>query len=568
MSSITKITLNEFFQLFQKCMPPSGWPTTLTIGNSGGPDSVCLMFLLSSLLAQGRGTQGLPSRLVSLHINHNWQESANDMATRAEKYANNLGILNLTSTVDWSDPLYAPRPTLERFETVARNIRRHKFFQGMSASKSTCLALAHHSDDQAETSIMRLMGGSGSYGASGMRRVRRWGMGLDENKPVEYFGAAGVERYQVRPLIEVSKDRMLATCQANGLEYVTDTTNFQPDITVRNHVRHVLSSLKKNPGTSYQRVTQSIPNTDSAFVAREKQIMDTIKTLDPECKPQAVSVAIHNIGVQIERDETAVTEFLRKYLIPAPPSTMLLTLSDLHSITDHSVRLLLIRRILRYVSPHPWGSPKAEANGSSTRFEAMIRTIWNSTPSISTGGFSHGSKVFWRPVVLLPNGSVRFKEPEGPSEKIAWLISREPPYPGRVFEQSLKDPLTVDITSRMFEALNTRNTEPLQILYDGRFILSMSHWLMEPELVEILANPHSGARLLVLPDTKYFFPKLILRQNGEKDRVISRMELHSGDGSKIDLDDRRRINWTIVQQELKMSRPWVTPRLARTWNNT
>ena len=34
---------------------------------------------------------------------------------------------------------------------------------------------------------------------------------------------------------------MLATCDEHGLEYVTDETNFQPDITLRNAIRNVLA---------------------------------------------------------------------------------------------------------------------------------------------------------------------------------------------------------------------------------------------------------------------------------------------------------------------------------------
>jgi hypothetical protein len=38
----------------------------------------------------------------------------------------------------------------------------------------------------------------------------------------------------------LTQDRILATCDAHNLEYITDTTNFQPDITLRNALRHVI----------------------------------------------------------------------------------------------------------------------------------------------------------------------------------------------------------------------------------------------------------------------------------------------------------------------------------------
>jgi tRNA(Ile)-lysidine synthase TilS/MesJ len=38
------------------------------------------------------------------------------------------------------------------------------------------------------------------------------------------------------------KDRILATCEENNLEYITDATNFQPHITLRNALRHTLAN--------------------------------------------------------------------------------------------------------------------------------------------------------------------------------------------------------------------------------------------------------------------------------------------------------------------------------------
>jgi tRNA(Ile)-lysidine synthase len=38
------------------------------------------------------------------------------------------------------------------------------------------------------------------------------------------------------------KDRILATCEANKLEYVNDPTNFQPGFTIRNAIRHCIDN--------------------------------------------------------------------------------------------------------------------------------------------------------------------------------------------------------------------------------------------------------------------------------------------------------------------------------------
>lgn len=44
-----------------------------------------------------------------------------------------------------------------------------------------------------------------------------------------------------RTQLTLRQDRVLATCEENKLEYATDPTNFQPDLTQRNFVRHILA---------------------------------------------------------------------------------------------------------------------------------------------------------------------------------------------------------------------------------------------------------------------------------------------------------------------------------------
>lgn len=42
------------------------------------------------------------------------------------------------------------------------------------------------------------------------------------------------------------KERILATCEANKLEYVDDPTNFQPQLTIRNAIRHRINNGEGN----------------------------------------------------------------------------------------------------------------------------------------------------------------------------------------------------------------------------------------------------------------------------------------------------------------------------------
>lgn len=110
-------------------------------------------------------------------------------------------------TVPWSDDptsIFPPRPPPNKpIEAIARDVRFNRLFLGSHILRAPCIAFAHHADDQVETSIFRLAHGSSKIGAMGMKPVRRWGMG--DRHTLTRFGAAGMSRFIVRPLLEVSK---------------------------------------------------------------------------------------------------------------------------------------------------------------------------------------------------------------------------------------------------------------------------------------------------------------------------------------------------------------------------
>lgn len=179
------------------------------------------------------------------------------MAEQCAKVAHSIGVEHLTSQIPWSEPPYPSLPTSDQyFESIARTARYHSLLQAMRKLDIGVLAFGHHADDQVETSLMRLGRGTTELGAGGMRFCRRWGMGMGKHEDtLGWAGYDGMNKWIVRPLLEVSKvnvllynnnnntltsfqDRILATCEANNLEYVTDKTNFQPNLTLRNALRH------------------------------------------------------------------------------------------------------------------------------------------------------------------------------------------------------------------------------------------------------------------------------------------------------------------------------------------
>ena len=177
------------------------------LANSGGPDSTCLLFLLNRYLkgddANGSHSDGRPQRLVSLGIDHNLQPTSSQMAQRAAKTAELLGVEHITTKIPWGKTGYYARPGAhDKIEESARTMRYKILFGNMLDLQSNTLAMGHHLDDQIETMLMRLGRGAGLYGLAGMRPCRRWGMGN------EFFtGIEGLRRWIVRPLLPISKVR-------------------------------------------------------------------------------------------------------------------------------------------------------------------------------------------------------------------------------------------------------------------------------------------------------------------------------------------------------------------------
>lgn len=220
------IRLNEFLAAIAKSAPPRGWlrhpkigeqPSSIrdsltataspAVANSGGPDSTCLLFLLSEAKKMPGLRQPLPFSVVSVHVNHNLQRASSAMATRAASTASLLGCEHLVLDIPWGESPFPARPHPDvPFEKFAREARYHVIFNAMTTSGATTVAFGHHADDQVETSLIRLSKGSTNIGAAGMRRCRRWGMGSGSSEDaLGWVGQHGMTRFIIRPLLDFSK---------------------------------------------------------------------------------------------------------------------------------------------------------------------------------------------------------------------------------------------------------------------------------------------------------------------------------------------------------------------------
>lgn len=159
---------------------------------------MALAHLLSRWSAKSKGLE-----IHALIVDHDLREGSAKEARQVKKALS--GFKNLQAHI-----LTRPKPgTRSKMLEQARFDRYELMAKFCKSKEISHLFLAHHQDDQAETLLLRLAGGSGLDGLAAMRAFQEWGDGLT----------------LMRPLLSIPKERLVATCDIEGLAYVQDPTN-------------------------------------------------------------------------------------------------------------------------------------------------------------------------------------------------------------------------------------------------------------------------------------------------------------------------------------------------------
>ncbi len=176
----------------------------LVIAVSGGPDSLALMHLIAQW--RKRHESDAPGVLVAT-VDHGLRAESRAEAEAVAFAAAQLGLPHTILT--WQ----GEKPTTG-IQDAARSARYRLLIERAAAMNAIPAAIvtAHTEDDQAETVLMRLARGSGVEGLAAMRPRRV----LARDIVLE------------RPLLDISKARLAATCHALRLNAVDDPSNSDP----------------------------------------------------------------------------------------------------------------------------------------------------------------------------------------------------------------------------------------------------------------------------------------------------------------------------------------------------
>jgi tRNA(Ile)-lysidine synthase len=181
---------------------------------SGGPDSLCLLHLLSRLAGQ------LNITVQAVYVNHGLRPEAAREALYVKKMAAKLG---LPAIIRRTDAGKLAREGGYSRQDAARRARYRCLRQAAERTGARCIVTAHHQDDRVESLLLRLLGGSGLDGLAGLRVKRR----LAENLLL------------ARPLFHASRREITGYCRVHALRPLLDRSNLEPRYQ-RNRVRLLL----------------------------------------------------------------------------------------------------------------------------------------------------------------------------------------------------------------------------------------------------------------------------------------------------------------------------------------
>lgn len=217
--------------------------TPILVGFSGGADSSALLLMLKIYSEQSG------AKIYAAHLNHGIRGAEADRdESFCREFAKALDVEFFSLRLDI--PKIA-KESGESVESAARNARYDFFNKIMLENSIPILATAHNADDNLETVIFNLARGAGLSGLCG----------IPDSRPTD-------NGIVIRPILSMEKKDIIAFCETNGINYVTDSTNADNEYTrnkIRNQIIPLLKQINAGVIKNTTRATESLKN-DSVYL--------------------------------------------------------------------------------------------------------------------------------------------------------------------------------------------------------------------------------------------------------------------------------------------------------------
>lgn len=213
------VVSNEEFAILMEAVGPFEKAPHLAVGCSGGADSLALTLLLDKWIKKNGG------QLTALIVDHKIRIGSSDEAALVNEWLSEIGIRSEILRAN----LNGNKSSLQ---DVARS-ERYRLMGTWCQEKGVLhLFIGHHKEDQAETLFLNLMRGSSVDGLSGMASI------------------AERDAFRIlRPLLAISKSRLVNSLKNEGRNFVSDPSN-ENTVYKRVRIRALLPRLATEGGTT------------------------------------------------------------------------------------------------------------------------------------------------------------------------------------------------------------------------------------------------------------------------------------------------------------------------------
>ncbi len=164
---------------------------TLLLAVSGGPDSMAMLDLVRRCWA---------GPVAAATVDHGLRPESAGEADMVASFCVGFEVPHAI--------LRPSAPITGSLQSAARAARYDLLHSHADLCHAACIVTAHHADDQLETMLMRLARGSGVGGLAGVRA---------RNGRI------------IRPLLGFRKAELVAYCEQQGIAFVSDPSNANPD---------------------------------------------------------------------------------------------------------------------------------------------------------------------------------------------------------------------------------------------------------------------------------------------------------------------------------------------------
>ena len=190
----------------------------IIIGVSAGPDSMCLLDILSNKT----------NKIIVCHINHNVRKESKKEEEFLKNYCKEKNLIFESRTIKSYNE--------NNVENEARKKRYEFYEQILKKYNSQYLFLAHHGDDLIETILMKIMRGSNIEGYAGIKEVSTF------------------KDYKIiRPLLNYTKEEIINYNKLHNIPYFNDSSNTNIKYTRNRYRKNILPILKQEDNNAHKK---------------------------------------------------------------------------------------------------------------------------------------------------------------------------------------------------------------------------------------------------------------------------------------------------------------------------